>query len=363
MGQRDPEKLEHKKAAIEYFISGICGIFCLVTAYLGHQADGPAWARKMCFMQYPNGNGTFTSGPDDVYGVFMAAAALTVARRVFLDFIFSPIASMMSIVKPSDKIKFRQQGWVLVYYSTAWTWGFAEIYGSKYWLDRHALWQDYPQTAAMNQSFKFYLGFQMGFWIHMVFVTLVEPWQKDFVVMIAHHIVTITMFCGSYYIGMTRTAHAVLVEQDFADILLPAAKMCNYVALGQSPLKSMFQGVADGLFATFALAWIPTRHIILPIIYYSVWYEAETDFLAAGCSCGKGKECVSAPELGCILTKESFGNAVLVYKVFLGFFQCLLAFWLKELLVAVHKALMGGSVKGVEESSAQAIDELDKKKS
>lgn len=196
----------------------------------------------------------------------------------------------------------------------------------------------------------------------MVFVTLVEPWQKDFVVMIAHHVVTITMFAGSYYIGMVRVAHAILVEQDFADMFLPAAKMCNYIALGDSPLKNAFQAAADALFATFAVAWIPTRHIILPIIYYSLWTEAEADFLADGCNCGSGRQCVSSPEHGCVLTAETFKTAVLAFKIFLGFFQVLLAFWLKELLVAVYKALAGGSVKGVEESSAQNTPELDNKK-
>merc|ERR1712216_142259 len=116
--------------------------------------------------------------------------------------------------------------------------GLYEIYGSEYWLNRHALWASYPQTASMGKGVKSYLLFQLGFWFHMVFVTLVEPWQKDFIVMIAHHIVTIVMFVGSYYIGMTRVPHAILVEQDFADMFLPAAKMCNYVALSNSPLKS-----------------------------------------------------------------------------------------------------------------------------
>jgi len=362
-GAKAAREPAHQKAAWEYGISGICLVFCVATIALGRQSDGPAWARKMCYLQHANADGTFSAGLDDVYGVALAAVTLTVLRKVSQDLVFAPIASLFSIVKPSDRIKFRQQGWVLIYYATAFSWGLYELYHSKYWFDRHALWQDYPQQRAMSRSFKYYLGFQLGFWFHMVFVTLVEPWQKDFIVMILHHVVTITMFATSYCIGMTRPIHAILVEQDFADVFLPLAKMCNYIALGNSPLKSTFQGLADTLFALFAAVWIPTRHVILPIIYYSCWYEAVPTFLASGCSCGQGNKCVVSQEHGCALSGETFPTAVNAFKIFLGFFQCLLAFWLKELLVAVYKALAGGSVKGVEESSAQNTPELDKKKS
>eukprot|EP01049_Picozoa_sp_SAG25_P002206 SAG25_NODE_113_length_14872_cov_23.149527_8_plen_116_part_00 len=44
--------------------------------------------------------------------------------------------------------------------------------------------------------------------------------------MMAHHFVTIGMLCGAYGLGVLRVSHAILVEQDLADIFLPAAKMC-----------------------------------------------------------------------------------------------------------------------------------------
>ena len=124
-----------------------------------------------------------------------------------------------------DSLKFRQQGWVLVYYSVAFTWGLAEIWGSPYWMNVDALWHGYPHTRSMTPSFKLYFVCQIAFWLQMVFVTLVEPWQKDFPVMMAHHFITIGMLSGAYGLGVLRVSHAILVEQDIADIFLPAAKM------------------------------------------------------------------------------------------------------------------------------------------
>ena len=90
---------------------------------------------------------------------------------------------------------------MFVYYTTAFCWGLSEIVGSAYWFDTAALWRDYPHTAAMSPTFKLYFVAQLSFWFHMVFVTLIEPWQKDFVAMIVHHAITIAMSAPSPVAG------------------------------------------------------------------------------------------------------------------------------------------------------------------
>lgn len=69
----------------------------------------------------------------------------------------------------------------------------------------------------------------------------------------------------SYVFHFTRVGTAILAEQDLADILLPMAKMFKYAD---------WKGAADAAFAAFALLWIPTRHGIFLIIYWSLWTEA-----------------------------------------------------------------------------------------
>lgn len=140
------------------------------------------------------------------------------------------------------------------------------------------------------------------------------------------------------------------------------AKMSNYVAQGKSRFAGRFQTIADGFFTLFALCWIPTRHVVLPFLYYYMWTEAESSFFAFGCDCGQGRDCVWAPERGCVLDKQTMPQLINIYRVLLGLFQCMLAAWLVDLLKAVHKALTSDgplSTKGLEESSMQNCPELD----
>jgi len=86
----------------------------------------------------------------------------------------------------------------------------------------------YPQSISMTTNFKLYYLCQAAFWCQMVFVTLIEVWQKDFIQMMLHHFITIFLVTSSYYTGFLFVGHTVLVEQDFGDIFLPAAKMFKY---------------------------------------------------------------------------------------------------------------------------------------
>lgn len=189
-------KQTHARSQVENLFSGLCAGACAGTLatrlLLGDAA--PSWALKATSIQYSaEATGTFAAGLDDAYGVAFMAALLTVLRKFFMEMVLGPLAQLGGVKSGSDSIKFKQQGWVLVYYSSAFAWGLSEILGSSYWLDTAALWRGYPHTASMTASFKMYFISQLAFWIHMVFVTLVEPWQKDFVVMIIHHFITIGM--------------------------------------------------------------------------------------------------------------------------------------------------------------------------
>jgi acyl-CoA-dependent ceramide synthase len=189
-------KQTHTRTQVENLFTGLCASGCASTlaarVLLGDAA--PPWALKATRIQYSTGNiGTFAAGLDDAYAVVFVAALLTVLRKVCMEVVLAPLAQLGGVKLGTDTIKFKQQGWVLAYYSTAFAWGLSEIVGASYWFDTAALWRGYPHTAAMTASFKMYFISQIAFWIHMVFVTLVEPWQKDFVVMIIHHFITIGM--------------------------------------------------------------------------------------------------------------------------------------------------------------------------
>ena len=62
----------------------------------------------------------------------------------------------------------------------------------------------------------------------MIVITLLEKKRKDFVEMMLHHFMTSGLVISSFLFNFTRVGTAILVEQDFADIFLPLAKMFKY---------------------------------------------------------------------------------------------------------------------------------------
>jgi acyl-CoA-dependent ceramide synthase len=268
--------VELKPKRVEGHITTLCAIFCI--GALGISKLFPhsdSWPVLMTTLQGATSTGTYAFSVNDKFTVFFLIGVLTVLRKLAMEGLFAPLARFFQM-EAKETMKFKQQGWVFLYYLTAWCWGFYEYYHSTYWFDTTEMWLGYPHTASMTVSVKLYFLFQMAFWFHMVFVTLVEPWQGDFIVMLLHHFITIAMLCGAYLSGHLRAGHTILVEQDLGDIILPAAKMCNYIGLGSSRFNKAFAAAADGFFALFAVVWIITRHIFLPIIYYSLWHVAPT---------------------------------------------------------------------------------------
>ena len=111
------------------------------------------------------------------------------------------------------------------------------------------------------------------------------------------------------------------------------------------PLFSLSQ--ADVFFATFALVWIPTRHVILPMIIWEIY------------SCNEGGRCPYKwdPSTGAYWSKET----QTFFVVFLFAFHCLLLIWLKDLLIGVYNAIVGGGVDDHRSDSEGETDPTDPK--
>jgi len=277
------------------------------------QALGPqSLPGKMTSLAYPQTNGKFGMGIDDCYLIAYFVIVFLAARGFLAKYVFIPAAEQLG----ANGSKFELQAWQFIFYVSAWTWGFVEYCYSDYYLDNTPLFSNFPSDTHTS-SFKLYYLVQTAFWVQMVVLTLTEKWEKDFVPMMAHHFITIGLLCCSYFMGYAKVGHVVLVEQDFADILLPLAKMFRYAKWTQC---------CDATFALFAVAWIPTRHGVFFWIYAHIWNDAIARFKMEG-TYGQG---------------YATDTVIYGFLIVLGVFQCLLCFWLKLLLEAIWKTLKGG---------------------
>jgi len=379
-------------------VLAVLGLVAISFGVLPVEPSVRAYAEKFVFLQYqqpakPGEAPLYGTGKDDRYFVVFAVLVLTAVRQLLKIMLFVPFGKLMGVpdlrgakvsqgdaksksdvlkilrqagakIEPESKRKekwdtgdseennkavkkyfykreqeldkFVESAWQWIYYLAAWTTGFTIMY-TEHGFSTAAMWTSYPTLLHSALMKSYYLG-QLGFWLHMILITLVEPWRNDFPQMMAHHFITSGLIIGSYGMNHVRVGTAVLVEQDFADIFLPLAKMFKY---------AQWSNTCDIVFALFALTWIPTRHGIFFVIYYSIWKESP--------------ELVPKSGTGWIPEKGIFYNEDVVtgYMIALGLFQLLLCMWLRDLLKAVYKAL--SSSDNVEDHRSDSEEEDDEK--
>lgn len=340
-GDDDGPELPTWRLAMLDSLSPLCAGFLAAVYFLRREGmKGPLHqmavkATRLSHAVEVDGETRYTRGEDDVYLVVFLIVLLTFLRGVAQSIVFRPLARLMGVKGAGDTHKYCEMGWQFVWYTTAWVSGWTLANAEWDIWDLRALWQGYPHDK-LTPGMKLYYLAQLAFWLHMIFVTVLEKWRKDFVEMMAHHFITSGLVGSSYYFNFTRVGTLILVEQDLADILLPVAKMFNYAKMTSA---------ADAFFALFAVTWIPTRHGIFMCIYYSVLVHANEELAYKW-----------DPENGYYWT----ANFRMVYLVALGVFQCLMLFWLNLLLKAVFKALKGEHVED-ERSDDEAEDKAKAK--
>lgn len=156
---------------------------------------------------------------------------------------------------------------------TSFSTGLTVLMRSRAWQDPMTMWTEYPHTH-VTAATKLYYLMQLAFWVHMLFVTIIEvrarapalvraryphaalqDWRKDFAMYMMvrsrarapavaawpsltplapprtqpqHHVATIALVGTSWFTHYTSFGTATLVALDMADIFLPLAKALRY---------------------------------------------------------------------------------------------------------------------------------------
>ena len=80
--------------------------------------------RKFYQLSYYNtSTGKYAAGWDDLYMVAYSIIVLTGLRAATLDYVLVPLAQMLGVTKKKDKLRFAEQGWILIYDSVIWSLG------------------------------------------------------------------------------------------------------------------------------------------------------------------------------------------------------------------------------------------------
>ncbi|CAM0138159.1 unnamed protein product [Umbelopsis sp. WA50703] len=263
----------------------------ILACILAASAMGSPMATKMVKLSYETSPGSdqYDKGSDDAYFVAFWVLAFTFLRAFVMRYVFTP---------------------------------FAKAYGA--------------DTPAKQQRFA-----EQGFWIQQWYVLHIEKRRKDHYAMLSHHVITFALIVSSYCVNFTRIGNAVLCCMDFADILLPFAKILNYLNL---------RTICDIAFGLFAVSWLVTRHILFTIIIWSTAFSRPQD------DPQKYMDMKWEPEKGKYFTPTT-------QKIYLGLFLLLdmiILFWFAMILKVIIKVLTGNAASDTRSDSEDSGDEDDK---
>jgi acyl-CoA-dependent ceramide synthase len=169
----------------------------------------------------------YRGGYKDIFFVLYMSLGLTLFRASVMRYILEPLGRRLHIRNVNKLERFKEQGYIFLYYSISWAMGMYLMYHSPHWFDTKHFWINYPHRD-MTWHFKLYYLTSLAYAVHLVYVLQVEARRKDYAAMFAHHIVTIMLLACSYITCFTRIGNAILCMMDFADILLAVSHHLSY---------------------------------------------------------------------------------------------------------------------------------------
>ncbi|XP_056129181.1 ceramide synthase 5-like [Lampris incognitus] len=167
--------------------------------------------------------------------------------------------------KPSTLKKFCESMWRFTFYLGIFIYAIRHLWVSPWMWDTKQCWYNYPFQPLSPGQYNYYVA-ELAFYWSLMFSQFTDIKRKDFVIMLVHHLATITLITFSYANNMLRAGTLVMCVHDVSDIFLEAAKLANYAKC---------QRLCDVLFVVFGLSFFLARLVIYPFwIVNSVLFES-----------------------------------------------------------------------------------------
>jgi len=138
---------------------------------------------------------------------------------------------------------------------------------SQPWLWPSVQWWQGGNQDFMSADLRCYYIMYMARYMQGIVSVLLEPKRKDFAEMLVHHVVTVFLTFLSYTFLLSRVGAVTMLILDPADVPLQLAKVFKYIS--EATDRRLWQKLADGLFAIFAVVFFVTRILIFGYVVWS----------------------------------------------------------------------------------------------
>ncbi|EWC45335.1 hypothetical protein DRE_00734 [Drechslerella stenobrocha 248] len=234
------------------------------------------WAHDFIFVAYrtdekgPNGETLYGKGLGDGKFLFFYTLFFTFTREFIMQRILYPI-SQKALPKATRRNKatiarFLEQSYTAIYFAF---FGPLGLYVMKqtpglWYFNTTVYWTSHPNLLH-NAIFKAYYLLQWSYWLQqaIVLILMLEKPRKDFVELVIHHIVTVSLITLSWRFHFSYVGLSVFITHDISDFFLATSKVLNYV---DSPITGPY-------FVVFIGSWVYLRHYLNLGILWSVFTE------------------------------------------------------------------------------------------
>jgi hypothetical protein len=207
----------------------------------------------------------------DLWLAFAIASILFASRFIMHNYV---LAGLLRDRSEKDRSKLSEALFYTAYYTAAFAYFLVYVVGNEAFLQEWTLLTNEPIVRNIFDPYPpprsefvqiFYMQ-ALGFYASaLVFLVAFDTRRKDFLQLLLHHIVTVSLLAISYVYSYTRVGALIVALHDFGDIFLYGATALNKLGCA---------GADTAVFAMFAATFAVTRLVVLPRLVHGVLIES-----------------------------------------------------------------------------------------
>ncbi|XP_042650026.1 ceramide synthase 1 [Tyto alba] len=207
----------------------------------------------------------------------LCALGWTALRRAAARRVFRPFGEWCNL-QPKDAAKMPESAWKLLFYTLSWSYGIYLLFFTDYpfFYDPPSVFYDWKKGMDVPTDIAIAYLLQCSFYGHSIYATAyMDTWRKDSVVMLLHHVVTLTLIAFSYAFRYHNVGILVLFLHDVNDVQLEFTKLNVYFKHRGGVYHRLNDVISNIGCLTFSVSWFWFRLYWFPLkVLYATCYSS-----------------------------------------------------------------------------------------